>query len=93
MEVNGEHQNVRYLLKEGDVLVITFPEEERSTGLTPYEMPLDVVYEDEYLLVINKPAGIPTIPSLRHPEKRSPTLSFIITMSMRLPRRFTLSIG
>ncbi|EFF64694.1 RluA family pseudouridine synthase [Turicibacter sanguinis] len=69
MEVNGEHQNVRYLLKEGDVLVITFPEEERSTGLTPYEMPLDVVYEDEYLLVINKPAGIPTIPSLRHPEK------------------------
>lgn len=69
MEVNGEHQTVRYLLKEGDVLTITFPEEERSTGLTPYEMPLDVVYEDEYLLVINKPAGIPTIPSLRHPEK------------------------
>lgn len=69
MEVNGQHQNVRYVLKAGDILTITFPEEERSTGLTPYEMPLDVVYEDEYLMVINKPAGIPTIPSLRHPER------------------------
>lgn len=69
IEVNGVHQNVRYVLKQGDQLIITFPEEERSTGLTPYHMPIDVIYEDDYLMVINKPAGIPTIPSLRHPEK------------------------
>ena len=30
---------------------------------------LEIVYEDPWLSVINKPAGIPTIPSLRHPEK------------------------
>lgn len=69
LEINGQQQNVRYVLKEGDFLSITFPPEERSEGLTPYEMPVDVVYEDDYLIIINKPASIPTIPSLRHPEK------------------------
>ncbi len=44
-----------------------FPKEERSEGLTPYDFLLDIVFEDEYLLVVNKPAGIPTIPSIRHP--------------------------
>ena len=29
----------------------------------------DIVFEDDYLLVINKPAGIPTIPSIRHPHQ------------------------
>ncbi len=67
--VNGEHVTVRYLLKEGDVLVVLFPEEVRSEGLTPYECLIEVVYEDDYLLVLNKPAGMPTIPSIRHPHQ------------------------
>lgn len=67
LTVNGHHQTVRYILQEGDVLTITFPPEERSVGLYPYEYELDIVFEDEYLLVINKPPGIPTIPSIRHP--------------------------
>lgn len=65
--VNGEHVTVRYLLKEGDQLMVLFPEEMRSEGLIPYDFPLDVVYEDDYLLVVNKPSGLPTIPSIRHP--------------------------
>ena len=65
--VNGIHKTVRYALQEGDVLSIIFPEEVRSEGLAPYDMPLDIIYEDEYLIVINKTAGIPTIPSIRHP--------------------------
>ena len=69
MEVNGEVKTVRYILNEQDIVILTFPEEQRSEGLIPYELALDIVYEDEYLLVINKPAGIPTIPSLKHPHK------------------------
>lgn len=69
LTVNGQHQTVRYILQEGDVLTVIFPPEERSVGLSPYEYELDIIFEDEYLLVINKPAGIPTIPSIRHPHE------------------------
>ena len=69
LTVNGQHQTVRYILQEGDILTVIFPPEERSVGLSPYEYELDIIFEDEYLLVINKPAGIPTIPSIRHPHE------------------------
>ncbi len=67
--VNGERQTVRYQLKEHDVLIVTFPSEVRSSGLTPYDLPLEIVYEDDYLLVINKPPMLPTIPSIKHPHQ------------------------
>ena len=67
LQVNGEHQTVRYVLQTNDELKIIFPPEERSAGLASYELPLDIIFEDDYLLVVNKPAGIPTIPSIRHP--------------------------
>lgn len=65
--VNGVEQNVRYPLKVGDEVVITFPPEERSAGLTPTYQPLHIVYEDEALLIIDKPAYQSTIPSREHP--------------------------
>ena len=67
--VNGSVQNVRYQLNLNDQLTVIFPKESRSEGLTPYEYPLDILYEDDYLLVINKPAGLPTIPSIRYPHQ------------------------
>lgn len=67
--VNGSVQNVRYQLSLNDQLTVIFPKESRSEGLTPYEYPLDILYEDDYLLVINKPAGLPTIPSIRYPHQ------------------------
>jgi len=67
--VNGTSQTVRCILKEGDLVTVIFPQEPRSQGLSPYELKLNIVYEDPYLLVIDKPAGIPTIPSLRHPHE------------------------
>lgn len=69
LQVNGEYQTVRYILQSGDELKIIFPPEERSEGLMPYAFPLYIVFEDDYLLVVNKPAGIPTIPSIRHPHE------------------------
>ncbi len=64
--INGSKQTVRYVLKKDDILEIVFPPEEKSSVL-PEKMSLEIVYEDEDLLVINKEAGIPTIPSKLHP--------------------------
>ena len=66
--VNGERKTVRYVLKQADKLQIFFPKEEISPYLQPEEMPLHIVYEDDDLLVINKRAGMPTMPSRIHPH-------------------------
>ena len=63
--VNGTQENVRYVLNAGDTITVIFPAERVSASLVPVAMELDIVYEDEYLLVIDKPAGIPVIPSGR----------------------------
>ncbi|WP_070119728.1 RluA family pseudouridine synthase [Bacillus marinisedimentorum] len=65
--VNGSEENVRYRLKEGDVLTIELPPEERSPSMPAEPIDVPIVYEDDELLVVDKPAGIPTIPSREHP--------------------------
>ncbi|WKB35038.1 RluA family pseudouridine synthase [Terrilactibacillus sp. S3-3] len=67
MLVNGESKTVRHVLKKGERLTIVFPPEEPSAFLKSEPMDLDIVYEDDYLLVVNKPAGIPVIPSHQYP--------------------------
>src|SRR4051794_30417261 len=63
ISVNGQEVNVRYCLQPNDHLTVKFPVEEPSTGLIGEDIPLEIVYEDDYILVINKPAGMYTIPS------------------------------
>ncbi len=66
--VNSKEQNVRYMLQQGDVVQIKFPLEEVSEGLLPeYSPPFEIIYEDDYLLVLNKPPSVSTIPSREHP--------------------------
>lgn len=65
--VNGKEQNVRYPLQRGDAVTIKFPPEEASEGLVAEHGRLDIVYEDEAVLVLNKPAGMSSIPSREHP--------------------------
>ncbi|MGL4336238.1 MAG: RluA family pseudouridine synthase [Turicibacter sp.] len=67
--INGIHQTVRYILQAGDILTVVFPDEVKSEGLTPFDMKLDIVFEDDFLLVINKPPQLPSIPSMRHPHQ------------------------
>lgn len=67
IQVNGQEVNVRYRLALGDKVTIVFPVESPSEGLKGEELPLTILYEDEYLLVVNKPAGMNTIPSREHP--------------------------
>lgn len=66
--VNGEHATVRFILKTGDSVGVIFPTEKPSAGLLPQKMNLDIVYEDDWCLVINKPPFIPVIPSREHPN-------------------------
>jgi 23S rRNA pseudouridine1911/1915/1917 synthase len=66
--VDGQERSVRYVLQEGEVLTIVFPPETPSDFLSDEDMPLDIVYEDEVVLIVNKPSGIPVIPSHQYPS-------------------------
>ncbi|MBS4172059.1 RluA family pseudouridine synthase [Bacillus sp. FJAT-49736] len=68
IKVNGKEENVRYRLTCGDSLEVIFPAEERSESLITEDIPLQIIYEDPYILVINKPPYMSTIPSREHPS-------------------------
>lgn len=65
--VNGEERNVRYSLQPGDTVMIIFPKEAVSEGLIAQYDELPIVYEDEAVLIIDKPTYMSTIPSREHP--------------------------
>ena len=56
--VNGVHYYMRQELAEGDCLSVRISETKCSDKIPPVELPLDIVYEDEDIIVLNKPAGI-----------------------------------
>lgn len=66
--INGEHVTVKYVLREGDLLVVKFPKEQVSETLLAEPVPLDILYEDEHVLVINKQPYVSSIPSREHPS-------------------------
>ena len=61
--LNGEWGRVRDILHTGDMLIINLIETESSENIIPTNLPLDIVYEDEDILIINKPADMPIHPS------------------------------
>lgn len=61
--VNGEEQFATYPVHEGDVVAIEIPDEAPHETLKPIPFDLDIVYEDDNFLVINKPYGYASIPS------------------------------
>lgn len=65
--VNEEEQNVRYPLEIGDEVTVIFPVEEKSKGLLPENGELAIKYEDDALLILEKPPYQSTIPSHDHP--------------------------
>ncbi len=66
--VNSVHQNVTYRLKENDILslIITDFEDDTNEYLAPVDLPIDVIYEDENITVVNKPSGMPTHQSMNN---------------------------
>ncbi|MBR0036894.1 MAG: RluA family pseudouridine synthase [Bacteroidales bacterium] len=56
--VNGKPEKVSCKVKPGDVVQVMMDRPRHSTEIVPEDIPLDIVYEDEDLLVVNKPAGM-----------------------------------
>lgn len=56
--VNGETIRTNYKVVPGDKIRVVFPKEEEPSELLPEDIPLDIVYEDDDLIVLNKPAGM-----------------------------------
>lgn len=57
VKINGLFEKPSYVVRKGDILDIDIPSL-KSSELTPHEVPFDVVFEDQHILVINKPAGL-----------------------------------
>lgn len=64
--VNGVHYYMRQELSKGDHLQVCICETKNSEKIPPTNLPLDIIYEDEDILVLNKPAGMPIHPSLNN---------------------------
>lgn len=64
--VNGQVVKTKYKLKAGDVVKI-IPEAPQTIDLEPEDIPLDIVYEDDDVIVVNKPAGMVVHPAPGHP--------------------------
>ena len=64
ISVNGKIHPVWIPIQGGDTIAVSWPE---NKNLEPVKMPLSIIYEDEFLLAVNKPAGIPVHPTQYHP--------------------------
>jgi len=62
--VNDKIIKNSYIVRVDDVIKVN--EVEENTDILPEDIPLDIVYEDEYLLVVNKPSGMVVHPALGH---------------------------
>ena len=64
--VDGVRVNTRFCPQEGQVLSVRLSDPERRSGICPAPGPLDIVYEDEDLLILNKAPGVPVHPGPGH---------------------------
>ena len=63
---NGKVIKSNYKVKPLDILTIAFPYRRHESEIKPENIPLDIVYEDDALLVVNKPAGLVVHPGHGH---------------------------
>jgi len=63
--VNGQIAKSSVHIKENDVIEISFPDA-KSTEIKPFEMALDILFEDQDVIVINKPSGLVVHPAAGH---------------------------
>lgn len=64
--LNDTTCDTRTPVKIGDKLIIDFNYEEDNSNIVPNGMDLDIIYEDDWLLIVNKPSGIAIHPSILH---------------------------
>ncbi len=64
--INSKPVYINHMFSIGDILSVNLDFNEDSENIVPTKMKLDILYEDESLLILNKPAGIPVHPSMEH---------------------------
>ena len=62
VKINDSIKKTSYILKENDKIDFEIPEEEKLE-IKPQDIPIEIVYEDENMLVVNKPSGMLTHPT------------------------------
>ena len=67
IKVNNEIQKNRYIVKEGDEIEVCLPTN-REIDIKPNNIPLDIIYEDNDVILINKPQGMVVHPAPSHYE-------------------------
>lgn len=65
--VNGQQKKAKYMVQAGDVIQFELPKEE-VLEYQAQDIPLDIIYEDDALAIINKPQGMVVHPSAGHPS-------------------------
>lgn len=63
VQVNDKPVKVSYKVKPLDIITITLPDPPRETDIVPEDIPLNILYEDNELLLVNKPAGMVVHPA------------------------------
>ena len=66
--LNGTPAYVDKKIEKEDIILIDMNFEEESENIVSKELNLNIVYEDEYLLIVNKPSNLPVHPSIAHYE-------------------------
>ena len=64
IQVNGTPVKSNYKVRPGDVITLMLDRPHYDTTIEPEDIPLDVVYEDDQLMVVNKPAGLVVHPGV-----------------------------
>jgi len=64
--VNGIYVKPSYILQAGDEVMVELPAPEFNEELEPYDFPLDILFEDDHVIVLNKPAGLVVHPACGH---------------------------
>ena len=68
--LKGKALKASYRLSEGDLLkVFLSPDENQKEILSPYDFPLEIVFEDREILVVNKPSGLVVHPAPGHKDR------------------------
>jgi 23S rRNA pseudouridine1911/1915/1917 synthase len=63
---NGVPVRINTIIHTGDIVEAHFFSEDKPSGVTPENMALDILYEDDWLIAVNKPAGMIVHPVKRH---------------------------
>lgn len=66
--VNDIEQTVRFLVTQNDIITVITPDEVGQDNVIPIDMPIDILFEDDHYLIVNKPALTASIPSYLHPK-------------------------